>query len=95
MILGELRSYFYCESEFIARVLINEGIKAERGRVFTINAIVHHEELSIRWIDRHSLHSFKIARINTLMEITVVENDAALRSLCVPAHSEIIVEDES
>ena len=72
MILGELCAYFYCEADFIASILVNEGVNTEWGCVFTINAIVHHEEFSIRRINRHSLHGFKIARINALMEIAVV-----------------------
>ena len=78
MVLRELSSDLHCELESIACVLVDERVDAEGCWVFTIDAVVHHEELTVGGIDRHSFHGFEVARIDALMEVAVVEDDAAL-----------------
>ena len=95
VILRELCPDFDCKPKLVARVLVDEGVDAERRGILAIDAIVHDEEFSIRWVDRHGLHGLEVVRIDALVEVTIVQNHAALCAPLVPTNGEIVVEDES
>ena len=50
VILRELGAHFDREAEPVPRLFIYERIDAEGSRVLSIDAVVHHEELTIRRI---------------------------------------------
>ena len=78
VVLRELRADFHCKAQAIARVLIHEGVDAERGAVLAVNAVVHDEEFSVGRIDRNRLHGLEIARVHALMEVAIVEGYTTL-----------------
>jgi len=93
VVLRELGTDLHRELEPVACVLVNEGIEAEGSRVLSIDAIVHDEELTVGRVDRHRLHRFKVARVDTLMEVAVVEGHAAPFSRRRPTHCQVVVEN--
>ena len=95
MILRELSTYLHCEAQAIPSVLIDERVDAEWGRILAVYAIVHDKELAIRRVDRHSFHRLKVVRINALMKVAVIENNASLLASGASTHSEVIVEHQA
>ena len=95
VVLREKGPYLHCEAQSVARLLVDEGVDAEWGRVLTIDAIVHHEELAIGWLDRHCLHRLKIVRIDTLMEVAVIENHTSVLFVTRTTHCQVVVQYES
>ena len=95
VILRELSTYLHCEAQAIPTVLIDERVDAEWGRILAVYAIVHDKELAIRRVDRHGLHRLKVVRINALMKVAVIENNASLLASGASTHSEVIVEHQA
>ena len=91
VILRELCPHLHCESQLVARVLVNERVNAERCRILPINAIVHDKEFSIGRVDRHSLHGLEVSCVHALVEVAVIQNHAALLPFR-SAHSQIVIQ---
>ena len=91
VILRELCANFHRELKLISTFLVNEGVQAERGCILPINAIVHDEELAIWRVDCNCFHGFKVACVNTLVEVAVIKSHTSLLTCFGAAHSQVVV----
>ena len=94
VVLRELRTDFHRELESVATLFVNEWVDTEGRCILAIDAVVHNEEFAIGRVDRHCFHRFKVACVHTLVEVAVIEGDAACRTLSGAAYGKIVVQHE-
>jgi len=95
VIWWEWTSNFERDCDLVRRSFLNKWVDAERCRELAINSVIHDEEFSIRWIDCQCFQWLKVFQIDTLMEITIVQDNRASRSRNCAAHLQIIVKNEA
>lgn len=78
VVCREVGSHFRSELQLVGCQLIDEWVDSKRCGVLAIDAVVHDQELSIRWVDRHCLHGFEVSSINALVEVAVIQGDTAI-----------------
>ena len=75
VIRWEVSSHLDGELQLVLVDLVDEWVDSERCLVFSVDAVVHDQELAIRWVNSDSLHGFKVTRVHTLVEVAIVEHD--------------------
>ena len=96
VIRREIGSNLDRELQLIRSQLINKRIDSERCRVLAVNAVVHDQEFTIWRLDGHSAHVLEVARIDTLVEVAVVEDDApSCQVISGAANLQVIVQHEA
>ena len=95
VVLRELSTDLHCELESVAWYFIYERVDAEWGWILSVNSIVHHKELPVGRVYRNCLHCFKVSRVDTFMEVAVIQNDTTLLSHGRSAHSQVVVEHKT
>ena len=56
MVGWEVRTDLESQLQFVLGKFVDEGVDTERGLVVAIYSVVHHEELTVRRVDRQCLH---------------------------------------
>jgi hypothetical protein len=72
-----MEPYLYSEDDLIGRLVLEEGEYLERGSKVIRYSVVHYYEFAFGRTNLECLVSYKLVMLHSLMEITVVENDAS------------------
>jgi len=69
----ETRSDLQSHFQLIITDFINERKDSERGLEITGDSVIHHNELSIRWVDLECSVQIEITCVDTFVEIAIIK----------------------